>query len=87
MGASPDCRGGHGLIFESFSEFLMMGGHALYVWLSYGMGLIVILFIYIQPILARKEIIKELAQRQRREAQSKMAVDTLNVLASGEPKV
>jgi len=47
-----------------------MGGHALYVWLSYGVGLFIILLVYIQPILARRSIIQELAQRQRRDVQN-----------------
>ena len=55
--------------FETFSDFLLMGFHALYVWLSYGVGLFVIMLICIQPILARKSIIQDLSQRQRREAQ------------------
>jgi len=57
------------LNFETFTEFLLMGGHALYVWLSYGVGLFIILLIYIQPIFARRSIIQELSQRQRRDAQ------------------
>ena len=57
--------------FESFTEFLLMGGHGLYVWLSYGVGLFIIVLVYIQPILARRSIIQELSQRQRREAQNK----------------
>ncbi|MFT5718677.1 MAG: heme exporter protein D [Oleiphilaceae bacterium] len=56
--------------FETFSEFLQMGGHALYVWLSYGVGVFILIFIYIQPILARKSIIRDLYQRQRRGSQS-----------------
>jgi heme exporter protein D len=57
------------LNFETFTEFLQMGGHALYVWLSYGVGLGILLFIYIQPILARRSIIQDLYQRQRRDDQ------------------
>ena len=56
--------------FDNFSDFLLMDGHALYVWLSYGMGLFIILLTYIQPVLARKSIIQELSQRQRREAKA-----------------
>jgi len=29
--------------FDSFSDFLSMGGHGLYVWLSYGVSTIVVL--------------------------------------------
>jgi len=64
------------LNFESFSEFLLMDGHALYVWLSYGMGLFIIVFSYVQPVLARKSLIRDLAQRQRREEQGSSQVNT-----------
>jgi heme exporter protein D len=50
-----------------------MGGHGLYVWLSYGVGLFIILLVYIQPILARRSIIQTLSQRQRREVQNKVS--------------
>jgi len=68
------------LNFENLSEFLLMDGHALYVWLSYGMGLFIILLTYIQPVLARKSIIQELSQRQRREAKASetSAVETVS---------
>jgi len=69
MGANDYFRGHKALNFETFTEFLLMGGHALYVWLSYGVGLFIILLVYIQPILARRSIIQELSQRQRRDAQ------------------
>ena len=29
--------------FESWSEFFAMGGHGFYVWLSYGLSLVVVL--------------------------------------------
>ena len=67
--------------FESFSDFLLMGGHALYVWLSYGMGLFIIVFSYVQPALARKSLIRDLAQRQRREDQHSTQVSS-NVSSS-----
>ena len=63
--------------FETFTEFLLMGGHGLYVWLSYGAGFFIILLVYIQPVLARRSIIQELSQRQRRETQNK-ASDQMN---------
>lgn len=55
--------------FETLSDFFLMGGHALYVWLSYGVGFFIILVVYIQPILKRRTILQELSQRQRRDAQ------------------
>jgi len=54
------------VIFNSFSEFLDMGGHGLYVWLCYSMSLFIFVVISIQPVLTRKAIIKNLSQIQRR---------------------
>ena len=53
--------------FNSFSEFLAMGGHGLYVWLSYGLGLAVILINVILPRLQRNRLLAEQKRRLRRE--------------------
>ena len=54
------------MIFNSFSELLDMGGHGLYVWLCYGMTLLIFVVISIQPILVKKSLIRQLSQIQRR---------------------
>jgi len=54
------------MYFTNFESFIDMGGHVLYVWLSYGVGLLVFFIALISPILKRKRIIKELSQIQRR---------------------
>jgi len=53
--------------FNSFSEFLSMGGHGLYVWLSYGLGLAVILANLIVPMQAGKRLRAQLTRRLLRE--------------------
>ncbi|MBP0049989.1 heme exporter protein CcmD [Marinobacterium sp. AK62] len=53
--------------FNSFSEFMAMGGHGLYVWLSYGLGLAVILINVILPRLQRNRLLAEQKRRLRRE--------------------
>lgn len=55
--------------FNSFSEFLSMGGHGLYVWLSYGLGLAVILINLITPLQAGKYLRAQLTRRLLRENQ------------------
>ena len=55
--------------FNSFSEFLSMGGHGLYVWLSYALGLIVILANLVSPLQAGKRLKQNLARRILREAE------------------
>lgn len=53
--------------FENIDSFISMGGHGLYVWLSYSIGLLVFLIAFISPIIQRKRIVKELLQLQRRQ--------------------
>ncbi|KDE40596.1 MAG: heme exporter protein CcmD [Nitrincola lacisaponensis] len=53
--------------FDSFSDFIAMGGHGLYVWSSYALGLAVLLANIISPIMARKRLIAEQLRRIRRE--------------------
>lgn len=56
--------------FSSFSEFIHMGGHGLYVWLSYATALLVILFNIVMPMRMRKQFFIEQARQQRREEQN-----------------
>ena len=54
--------------FDSFNDFLMMGGHGLYVWLSYGVGLLVLMIAAISPVIERKRVVKQVAQQIKRQA-------------------
>ncbi len=53
--------------FENFAAFLDMGGHGLYVWLCYGVALLILTMNLIAPGLQRRNLIRELQQRMRRE--------------------
>lgn len=53
--------------FDSFSDFLAMGGHAVYVWSCFALGLVVMLGNVIAPMLERKKLISEQLRRIRRE--------------------
>lgn len=53
--------------FDSFADFLAMGGHGLYVWSSYAIGLAVVLANVISPMMTRKRLITEQLRRIRRE--------------------
>lgn len=55
------------MFFDSFSEFLAMGKHGFYVWLCYGITLVVIVANVMAPILKRKKLIQQQARLQRRE--------------------
>ncbi len=54
--------------FQSFAEFLAMGGHAVYVWSSYAFFAAVIAFNLIQPALAKRKIMRQQRARLAREA-------------------
>ena len=53
--------------FSTFSDFLNMGGHGLYVWLCYGLGLILFCAIWFQSRVQRRKVLRDLAQRYRRQ--------------------
>ncbi|PTQ69850.1 heme exporter protein CcmD [Pseudomonas sp. GV071] len=55
--------------FASFSDFLAMGHHGLYVWTAYGISLAVLALNVALPILARRRYLQEEARRLRRESQ------------------
>lgn len=65
--------------FESFSDFLAMGGYAGYVWSAYAFFALVLVFNIWQPILARKNFLKrqlkrEQVQQERARAQQRQEV-------------
>ncbi|ANC04281.1 heme exporter protein CcmD [Pseudomonas putida] len=53
--------------FASFSDFLAMGHHGLYVWSAYGICLTVLAINVALPLLARRRYLQEEARRLRRE--------------------
>ncbi|WP_420846529.1 heme exporter protein CcmD [Neptunomonas marina] len=48
-----------------------MGGHGIYVWLSYALGLLLFAGNLLLPAKARKDLLKTLARRIRRENDTK----------------
>lgn len=53
--------------FNSFAEFLAMGTHGFYVWLAYGAGLLVFLFLLLEPGWRRRRLRSRLQAFYRRE--------------------
>lgn len=53
--------------FASFSDFLAMGHHGLYVWSAYGLCLVVLAINVALPLSARRRYLQEEARRLRRE--------------------
>lgn len=55
------------MYFDSFSEFLSMGGHGLYVWLAYGLSIALLVINVVLPIMHKRRLVKEQTRKQRRE--------------------
>ena len=51
---------------NSIIEFLNMGGYAFYVWMSYGIALLVLIADFIWPRMARRKILAALKYTQTR---------------------
>lgn len=58
------------IAFESFADFLAMGGHGPYVWSTYSLCMAIMAWTAVLPMLARRRYLKDLARRRRREALS-----------------
>ena len=54
--------------FESFSDFLAMGKHGLYVWSAYGICFTVLAINVLAPVVARRRYLQQEARRLRRES-------------------
>ncbi|MDM7861959.1 heme exporter protein CcmD [Alteromonas sp. ASW11-36] len=52
--------------FDSFSEFLNMGGYGFFVWLSFGITAAAMVAIVIESRLAQKRLVREILAEQAR---------------------
>lgn len=57
--------------FETLQDFIAMGGHGPFVWASYGVAVLVIIYNIAQPIIRRKEVLKRLNRNLNRESNSR----------------
>lgn len=53
--------------FHSLSQFFAMGGYAFYVWMAYGMFLLVTVWLVAASYHRRRQLIARESRRQRRE--------------------
>ncbi len=51
---------------NSFDEFLAMGGYGFYVWTSYAITFVVLVINFVLPLIKKKQLIRELALKQKR---------------------
>ncbi|ASM50701.1 heme exporter protein D [Pseudoalteromonas espejiana DSM 9414] len=59
--------------FDSFSDFIAMGGYGFYVWLSFGTCALILLGILISSLRDTKRIMASVEQQVAREARIKKA--------------
>lgn len=50
----------------NWQEFFAMGGYAFYVWTSYGITLVLLIYIWVAPIVQRKKFMHQLRLRKKR---------------------
>ena len=59
--------------FSSFNEFIAMGGHGLYVWLSYGFTLVALMILIFFSLRANKSVRANILKKIQRESKLRKA--------------
>jgi len=55
---------------HSFSEFLRMGGYAVWVWSSYGVCFVVLFINFLVPLIQRRRLRQSLIRQARFERET-----------------
>lgn len=56
------------MAFDSFQDFLAMGGHAPYVWASWGVTGALLVSIVLHARAERRQLLRRLRRHERRQA-------------------
>ena len=59
--------------FNSFSDFIDMGGYGFYVWLSFGAAALILTVLLMSSKAGHQQIINQIAKRKQREDKLKQA--------------
>lgn len=59
--------------FSSFSEFIAMGNHGFYVWLSYGFSFLILAMLIISSITTHRAVKTRIIKKQQRDEKLKAA--------------
>ena len=59
--------------FNSFSDFINMGGYGFYVWLSFGATALILTLLLISSKAGHRQIITQIAKRKLREDKLRQA--------------
>lgn len=60
--------------FASVADFIAMAGHGPYVWISYGVSLLVMSYLVISPLSRARRQLRTLAQQAARQGARKHKV-------------
>lgn len=66
--------------FDTFSDFLAMGGYATYVWGAFGATFLSLFWILFSSLGKRRQLLKEIEQKMAREERIKKAKAMENTL-------
>ncbi len=61
--------------FDSFADFVNMGGYAFYVWLSFGVSALLLIYLTWSSFRQHRLTIEQIAQRQQREQKLRQAAE------------
>ncbi|RHW77533.1 heme exporter protein CcmD [Colwellia sp. RSH04] len=53
--------------FNSFSEFINMGGYGFYVWLSFGVSALLLIILFFSSKAGHQKVINNIAKQKQRE--------------------
>ncbi|MDV6316932.1 heme exporter protein CcmD [Idiomarina sp. HP20-50] len=70
------------MAFDSFTDFVAMGGYGLYVWLSFFLSFVVLAGVALETLIAKRQLVKKSRQLQKR--QQRLARRTENRAAVGD---
>jgi heme exporter protein D len=51
--------------FDSLANFMAMNGHGPFVWASYGITFVVLVYLLVSPVLQRRAFFRQQAKQQR----------------------
>ena len=51
------------MYFYNFANLVHMDGHGLYVWSTYGIGMAVVAYNVVAPLLSRKQIVRRIKRQ------------------------
>jgi heme exporter protein D len=66
--------------FESFSDFLAMGGYAPYVWSAYGISTVALLWVLFSSLNRKKRLMADIHNKMAREQRIEDAKKLENTL-------